>query len=130
MRAYENCRNGVFGENARVLSIELDDPPAVDFLPPGTKVKIRNSYGIPDVVLIPGGDYCFVQWTHGFVQLVDTKSQRAVWTYPELPLTERAPTIEIENHVCFDVEFQDNGLITVVASRYDIKDNMPGQYEL
>lgn len=55
VRAYENCRNGVFGENARDLFIELNNPPAFESLVPGMKANDKNFYDNPGVVLVPGG---------------------------------------------------------------------------
>lgn len=120
MRAYENCQNGVFGENARDIIIELNNPPAVDSLVPGMKADDKNFYDNPGVVLVPGGDYCFAQWTRGFLQLVDTKSQKAVWTYHNVPSAGMAPMLGVDNCLCCDVDFQNDGFATVVTSYCNI----------
>lgn len=46
--------------------------------------------------MVPGGDNVFVQWSHGFVQMIDIVSRMAVWTYPGLHRTiETACTFNI-----------------------------------
>lgn len=137
VQAYDNCRNGAFGRNAhnRQIFIELDDPPSLGFFTsnsthplalglynPGREAHISPVYNRRSIKLVPGGDYFFVQWSHGFVQMVDVRAQKAVWTYPESPSSDPSPLGEmfVQN---YNLDFRDDGTAFVVISGHDTADH-------
>lgn len=113
VQAHDNVRNGVFGKNAqnRDIYIELNVPPAANVLPPGRKACIDSYDYAPKITLFPGGEYMLVQWTHGFVQLVDSEARKVIWTYPDPPSAQTE--FWDSNHLCYDVDFRSEGYASV-----------------
>lgn len=79
-------------------------------------------YNRRSIKLVPGGDYLFVQWSHGFVQMVDVRAQKAVWTYPEPPSPDPSPLGEmyVQN---YNLDFRDDGTAFIVISGHDTEEH-------
>lgn len=116
VQAYENWRNGSFGTkpHERDEYIELQRPAASEFKPWSDPV-ITPQINTYRTNIAPGGDYLFVQWDHGFVQMIDTVSHKAMWTYPD-PEVAREDRLHVQN---FDVDFISNGSANVLLSSLD-----------
>lgn len=116
VQSHANWRNGAFGKNAqnRDIFIELTDPPAANVLPPGKKACIDGYDYTPKVTLFPGGKYLLVQWTHGFVQLVEIEARKAIWTYPDPPSVQTE--FWYSNFLCYDVAFRGDGYADLALS--------------
>lgn len=132
VQAHENWRNGAFGKNAqnRNIYITLNDPPAADLHPPEWNMYIDNDGCAPKITLFPGGQYLLVQWSHGFVQLIDIEARKAIWTYPDVPSSRTE--LWSRNHLCYDVAFQNDGCANVALSYRNTgpEDSFEGSKEL
>lgn len=116
MHAYENWRNGTFGTkpHERDEYIELQRPAASEFQPWSDPI-ITPQINARRIKLEPGGDCLFVQWDHGFVQMIDTVSHKAMWTYPD-PEVLKKDRLHVQN---FNVDFRSNGPANVLLSSLD-----------
>lgn len=133
VRAHENWRNGAFVKNAqnRNIYIELNDPPAANLYPPEWNTYIDNHDYAPKITLFPGGEsYLLVQWSHGFIQLIDIEVRKAIWTYPDVPSSRTQ--LWTRNRLCYDVAFQSDGCANVALSYRNTgpEDSYEGSREL
>lgn len=114
VRAYENCLNGNFGRNAQGDYNEI----FIRLNPPIFGSSISN------VKLVPGRNYLFAQWSSECIQLVDTRMQKAVWTYPESNLPQGLNTLDDALDLLskdkidvqsYGVDFRSDGSASVIA---------------
>lgn len=68
--------------------------------------------------MVPGGNYVFVQWSHGFVQMIDIVSCMAVWTYPEVASLYR-DRLYVQH---YNVDFRSDGSAIVLLSCHDTEE--------
>lgn len=127
VQGYENWRNGTIGED-KIVCVELNDPPTIGSSEISEEKPWFCSYfyyneptysiPAPMIKLVPGGRHLFVLWSNGFLQMVDTETQKATWTYPESQaMGELLMPVE-----AFDVDFQRHNSATVVISRLSKQD--------
>lgn len=135
VQAHDNWRNGTFGQSAQNRDIYIEPPAAEMLLLQRREAYIAGSrpfYSLsaPLITLFPGGDCLLVQWSHGFVQLVDIEAQQAIWTYPNLPSAQTNLRLWSHNRLCYDVAFQGDGYANIAVSYWMVNDGYLGPKEL
>lgn len=127
VQAHDNWRNGAFGQNTQNRDLNIEPPAAQMLLTSEREACIDRSGPLvsssaPKISLFPGGGYLIVQWSHGFVQLVDIIAQKAIWTYPDLPSSSAQMSMRhwAHNSLCYDVAFHGNGYANIAVSYWKV----------
>ena len=92
--------------------MELYDIPADEGLLASGGPDLSPSSNKNSVTLLPGGEFLLVQWSHGFIQLVNVERQKAVWTYPEPFFPEERP----EDYALvtnYSIDVREDGTVTL-----------------
>lgn len=128
VQAHDNWRNGTFGQNTQSRNLDIK-PPVARISQSIPRIGFSGDYGSfssPKITLFPGGGYLLLQWTHGFVQLVDIEAQKATWTYSDPPSDSMSLRQWSHNNLCYDVAFQGDVYANIAVSYWKVGTDDPG----
>lgn len=113
IRGYLNIKNErLCGLNNEVY-VELFDIPGNKGLIAKGNPDLFPHSNRDNVRLLPGGTHLIVQWSHGYIQIVDIAIHGAIWTYPkDITPDDRQDDLLVSS---YNLDVREDGFATLLV---------------